>query len=160
MGLKKWFRRAPSAADISEELQAHLSLRAEHDGVDEIAARRRFGNTLQTQEEMRRVWIAQFWDTLAQDAHFTWRSWRRNPGFVLAAMLVLTLGLGSSTALFSVLDRILFRSLPYPEANRLVSVGMVFGGSSNETMPAPQYLGMWRPAPAPFESVTSILSAG
>ena len=40
---------------------------------------------LQTRESMRRVWIAGWWDTLRQDAHFTWRSWRRRPAFALAA---------------------------------------------------------------------------
>ena len=54
----------------------HLAMRAEHDGVDETAARRRLGNVLHTREAMRRVWIAAWWDALRQDAHFTWRSWR------------------------------------------------------------------------------------
>ena len=62
---------------------------------------------------MRRVWIAEWWDALRQDAHFTWRSWRRRPAFALAAILVLALGLGASTALFAALDRVLFRPLPY-----------------------------------------------
>src|SRR4051794_29225060 len=115
MGMKRWFKRGPPGRDIREELEGHLVLRAEHDGSSEAAARKRLGNMLQTQEEMRRVWISPLWDALAQDARFTWRSWSRNPGFSLAVIVVLALGLGTSTALFSVLDRILFRDLPYPE---------------------------------------------
>ena len=65
---------------MREELEAHVAMRAEHDGVDEAAARRRLGNMLHTRESMRRVWIAEWWDALRQDAHFTWRSWRRRPG--------------------------------------------------------------------------------
>ena len=80
---------------------------------------------LQTREAMRRVWIAAWWDALLQDAHYTWRSWRRHPGFALGAILVLALGLGSSTALFAALDRVLFRPLPYADPDRLVSVGLL-----------------------------------
>ena len=53
---------------MREELEAHLAMRAEHDGVDEAAARRRLGNLLHTRESMRRVWIAAWWDALRQDA--------------------------------------------------------------------------------------------
>ena len=81
MGVKgSWFRRRPSDDEMREELEAHVAMRAEHDRVDEAAARRRLGNLLQTRESMRRVWIAEWWDALRQDAHFTWRSWRRQPG--------------------------------------------------------------------------------
>ena len=45
-------------------------------------------------ESMRRVWIAQWWDALRQDAWFTWRSWRRHPAFAVSAILVLALGIG------------------------------------------------------------------
>ena len=126
MGVKGgWFRRRPSDDEMREELEAHVAMRAEHDRVDEAAARRRLGNLLHTRESMRRVWIAEWWDALRQDAHFTWRSWRRRPGFALAAILVLGLGLGASTALFAALDRVLFRPLPYADPDRLVSVGLL-----------------------------------
>ena len=160
----RWFRRGPSDEEMREELEAHLAMRAEHDGVDEAAARRRLGNVLHTREAMRRVWIAQWWDALRQDAHYTWRSWRRRPAFAVAAVLVLALGLGSSTALFAALDRVLFRPLPYAEPDRLVSVGVLSGipspisGQANsiETMLDKPYVQLWNPAPAPFESVTAM----
>src|SRR5688572_2500130 len=118
MGLKtRWFRRRPSDEEMREELEAHVAMRAEHDGVDEAAARRRLGSALGTHEAMRRVWIADWWDALRQDAQFTLRSWRRQPGFALAAILVLGLGLGAASAMFSALDRILFRPLPYGDAD-------------------------------------------
>ena len=134
MGLTRWFRRRPSDDEMREELEAHVAMRAEHDGVDEAAARRRLGNLLHTRESMRRVWIAEWWDALRQDAHFTWRSWRRRPAFALAAILVLALGLGASTALFAALDRVLFRPLPYADPDRLVSVGLLSG--SHRRFPA------------------------
>jgi putative ABC transport system permease protein len=165
MGLKNWFRKRPTGGNMREEIESHLAMRAEHDAtghdsIDASAARRRFGNVLHAQEEMRHVWIAPFWDTLSQDARFTWRSWRRNPGFAVTAILTLALGLGASTALFSALDRILFRGLPYPHADRLVSVGIVLPDSSMETVPDHEYSDLFHPAPAPFESATTILDSG
>src|SRR4029434_7732263 len=109
------FRRRPSDEEMREELEAHVAMRADHDRLDETAARRRLRHLLHTRESMRRVWIAEWWDALRQDAHFTWRSWWRHPAFALAAILVLGLGLGASTALFAALDRVLFTPLPYAD---------------------------------------------
>ena len=161
-GMKdRWFRRRPSDDEMREELEAHVAMRAEHDRVDEAAARRRLGNMLHTRESMRRVWIAEWWDALRQDAHFTWRSWRRRPAFALAAILVLALGLGASTALFAALDRVLFRPLPYADPDRLVSVGritvpLVFQDQT-ESMIDTFYVQEWDTPPAPFQSVTAML---
>jgi predicted permease len=165
MGMKgRWFRRRPSDDEMREELEAHVAMRAEHDRVDEAAARRRLGNILHTRESMRRIWIAAWWDALRQDAHYTWRSWRRRPAFALAAIVVLGLGLGSSTALFAALDRVLFKPLPYADPDRLVSVGVLSGIPSSisgqadpiEMMLDKPYVQLWNPAPAPFESVTAM----
>ena len=144
---------------MRRELEAHVAMRAAHDGVDEAAARRRLGNLLRTRESMRRVWIAGWWDALRQDAWFTWRSWRRRPGFALGAVLVLALGVGASTVLFAALDRALFRPLPYAEPDRLVSVGLLMPapglGAPIETMMDKPYVQHWDPPPAPFAAVTA-----
>jgi predicted permease len=162
MGLTRWFRRRPSDDEMREELEAHLAMRAAHDGADEAAARRRLGNLLQTRESMRGVWIAQWWDALRQDAWFTWRSWRRRPAFALAAILVLGLGLGASTALFAALDRVLFKPLPYADPGRLVSVGVVTARPGEsfdgliEGVPDRDYVNRWGQTPAPFTAVTAM----
>jgi len=167
MGMKgKWFRRRPSDDEMREELEAHVAMRAEHDHVDEAAARRRLGNILHTRESMRRVWIAEWWDALRQDAHFTWRSWRRRPAFALAAILVLALGLGASMALFAALDRVLFRPLPYADPDRLVSVGSVVISRDGSVVAAGLaesvvntfYVQEWDTTPAPFQSVTAMVA--
>jgi predicted permease len=165
MGMKgKWFRRRPSDDEMREELEAHVAMRAEHDGVDDAVARRRLGNILHTRESMRRVWVAEWWDALRQDTHFTWRSWRRQPGFAVAAILVLALGLGASTALFAALDRVLFRPLPYADPDRLVSVGSInvplAYETQTETLIDDFYVQEWGTPPAPFQSVTTILGGG
>jgi putative ABC transport system permease protein len=158
MGVKGgWFRRRPSDDEMREELEAHVAMRAEHDRVDEAAARRRLGNVLQTREAVRRVWIAEWWDALRQDAHFTWRSWRRRPAFALGGVLVLALGLGVSTAMFSAIDRILFRPLPYRDADRLVNFGLrgKHPVRSRNFLHWREYLERWKPAPEPFSAVTT-----
>ena len=162
MSLTRWFRRRPSDDEMRRELEAHVAMRAAHDGVDEAAARRRLGNLLRTRESMRRVWIAEWWDALRQDAWFTWRSWRRQPGFALGAILVLALGLGAATALFAALDRVLFKPLPYPEADRLIAVGRItvplaFPGQT-EILTDRFYVQEWGPPPAPFQSVTAMMA--
>ena len=163
MGMKhRWFRRPPSDDEMREELEAHVAMRAEHDGVNDATARRRLGNTLRTREAMRRVWIAEWWDAVKQDSHFTIRSWRRQPGFALSATLVLALGLGASTALFAALDRVLFRPLPYADPDRLVSVGRIavplaFEGQT-ESMVDSFYGQQWDTPPAPFQSVTAMVA--
>jgi len=165
MDVKNWFRRRPSDDEMREELEAHIAMRAEHDGVDESVARRRLGNVLRTREAMRRIWIAEWWDALRQDATFTVRSWRRQPGFALGAVLVLALGLGASTAMFSALDRILFRPLPYGDADRLVSVGRGYPDverpdQSRVLITSNEYSERWNPAPAPFTAVTTTSDVG
>ena len=156
MGLRNWFRRGPSNEEMRSELEAHLAMRAEHDGTDERAARNRLGNFLRTQEEMRGVWYPEFWGGLVQDTRFTCRTWLRNPGFALAAVSALALGLGAATGLFSMVDRILFRTLPYPDSDRLVSTGLKAPLDANEFMLSPDYVQLWRETPAPFESVTTV----
>jgi predicted permease len=93
--------------------------------------------------------------TLLQDVRYDLRMLAKNPGFTAVAILTLALGIGSTTAVFSVSDRILFRSLPYPDAGRLVSVGMVAPIEPNEFMLGTDYL-EWRANQTPFESMTSM----
>ncbi|MGH9144640.1 MAG: ABC transporter permease, partial [Vicinamibacterales bacterium] len=61
-------------------------------------------------------------DTLLQDIRFGWRLLRRTPGFTISAVLALALGIGATTAIFSVLDRVVLRPLPYPDPDRLTMV--------------------------------------
>jgi putative ABC transport system permease protein len=91
-------------------------------------------------------------EILAQDARYAMRALRRTPAFTLAAILAMALGTGAGTAVFSVVDRILFRSLPYPDDGRLVSLGMTAPIAPEEFLLGYDYLD-WRAAATPFESM-------
>jgi predicted permease len=93
-------------------------------------------------------------DILAQDLRYAARGFVRSPTFTVAAVFAIALGTGAGTAVFSVVDRILFRSLPYQKADRLVSVGFVAPIIPQEFMLGTDYV-EWRARQQPFESLTS-----
>ena len=96
------------------------------------------------------VWIE---DTL-HDLRYALRGLRRNPGFTLTALLAAAIAIGATTAVFSAVDRILFRPLPYGDEARLVSTGMMAPLDTNEFLLADAYFDLRR-NPGPFAAVTS-----
>ena len=93
-------------------------------------------------------------EILAHDLRYAARGFRRSPAFTVAAVFAIALGIGAGTAVFSVVDRILFRSLPYAQANRLVSLGFVAPIIPQEFMLGTDYV-EWRARQQPFESISS-----
>jgi len=133
--MKNWFRkRRDLDRDLREEMEFHLQMRAagyEEEGMSSrdsaAAAHKQFGSTSIIHEDARRMHIgaaASLLETAGREICFAFRSLRRAPAFTAAAVLALTLGLGGAAAVFSVVDRILFRELPYAGGGRLVAVGV------------------------------------
>lgn len=147
--------------EIRRELDAHLEMRAEQLREQGVAnadeeARRRFGNKAKAYEATRQVHVREWVESVGQDLLYAWRSFRRTPGFTLAAVATMALGIGAATSVFSVVDRILFRPLAYAQEERLVWLGMLAPIAGDiEFALAPDY-DDWRRKQTVFEEFTAM----
>ena len=151
--------------EIDEEMRFHIDMRTEENiraGMSPEEARRdaerRFGRLTRVKEQGYEVrggrWLETFW----RDCRYGARSLRKSPGFTLVAVLTLALGIGATTAIFSVMNAVLLRPLPYPGADRLVYVGQKYRNglaSSGE----PKFL-FWREQSRSFEALACSSSYG
>src|ERR1022692_1222195 len=123
------FHRDEFAGDLNEEMRLHIELRARklhQRGLSEEEAihmaQRQFGNRTLVQDASSELWGWTAWERLFQDFRPGARTLRKTPGFTAIAVLTLALGLGINTAVFSVVNAVMIRSLPYPEPGRLISL--------------------------------------
>jgi predicted permease len=124
-----YLRRDQFDRDLEEEMRFHRMMRAEENKAEGLsaedaryAAKRQFGNQTLLLERSRDMWAFRWIDTLGQDLRFGARGLMKNPGFTLTAVLTLALGVGANTAIFSVINALLLRPLPFADADRLVVI--------------------------------------
>src|SRR5580658_1388725 len=120
------FRREIVDEELDEELKFHLDARRRDNlnaGMNEDAARhdamRRFGNAALAKERAHEANIVMSLETIGRDLRYALRSLRKSPGFTVVALLTLALGFGANIAVFTVVNGVLFRPLPFPDSARL-----------------------------------------
>ena len=127
--LTAWLRRGRLDDELRDELAQHVAWKTDSliaDGVPEDEARRRaalaVGNITRLREESRSLWGFPSLDSIGQDLRYGTRVLARSPGFSAIAILSLAIGIGSSAAVFSLADGVLFRTLAVKETSRLVVI--------------------------------------
>src|SRR5271169_416042 len=127
--LRQLFLRRRIYDDVAEEIQQHLEEKIEGlvagglcKSEATAAARREFGNVTLTEENSRAVWQWPSIESFLAEVRFGVRTLRKSPAFTAIAVVTLALGIGANSAIFSLVNGILLVSLPYPQAEQLVSV--------------------------------------
>ncbi len=147
--------------EIDEELRFHIDMRAEENirrgmSPDEARreAQRRFGRLARIKEQGYEVrggrWLETFWQDIRHGA----RMLRKSPGFTLVAVTALALGIGANTAIFSVINAVLLRALPYQDAERIVTIQERSANGPAQVTPA-NFLD-WREQNRVFEQMAAI----
>ena len=123
------FARQRRYDDISLSIQEHIEQRMEElmaEGISptqaEQTARREFGNVALLEQRSREVWQWSAIESILADVKFTFRRLGKSPGFAATVLLTLAIGIGANTAVFSVVNSVLLKPLPYPDSGQLVSL--------------------------------------
>jgi predicted permease len=164
--LKKIFKKPGIRLEIDEELRFHIEQRTSESiaagmAPEEAAreARKRFGNFQAVREQCREKRGATFGEAAVQDIRFGLRMLRKNPGFTTVATLTLALGIGANTAIFSVVNAVLLKALPYRDPDRIVMLwtdNPTMNLGFHELPPAPPDLIDWREHANSFEQIAGI----
>jgi len=156
------FHRSRAEGEMDEELRSHIQRRADdlqESGMSRAEAERlakvEFGGYQKFKEECREerggFWIETVWT----DIRFALRMLRKSPGFAAVAILTLALGIGANTAIFSVVNAVLLRPLPYPYANRLAMIWSTWGKETRGPASGPELIELRNRSRA-FEEIAGI----
>ncbi len=157
------FRPATLERDIAREIAFHIREREEElraGGLSADEARRRarlqFGSPVVRREETRDVDTASLLDALLRNVRLALRGMRRTPGFSAAVVLTLALGIGANSAVFSAIDAVLLRPLPFPDGDRLVELTQVHERSGQSRI-APVRLQDWTRLNTTFDGIAGYM---
>jgi putative ABC transport system permease protein len=152
--------------EIDEELAGHLAreieLRMERGASREQAeaeARKIFGNATRVKENTRGVWAAKLLEQVSLDARYALRSLAKSPVFTLAAVATLALGIGLNTAIFSTVNSVLLRPLPYRDPERLMQPWETHPVIHNAQVAYPDFAD-WRSQTKTFEQIAALHISG
>jgi putative ABC transport system permease protein len=145
------FRCNQMDQDLAEEMQFHIEMKAQEklqagmgEKEAEQAAKREFGNALLVKEVSRELWGFLSIESFLQEIRFGLRMLRKNPGFTTGAILTFALGIGANTAMFSIVDGVLLKPLPYANPEQLVQLTETWNGGDGFGPPSwPDFLD-WR----------------
>ena len=162
----RWWRKRD--AELERELQSDLELEEEEQRDNGLsaeearyAARRAFGNETLIREQTYEAWGWMRLERLIEDLRYAMRLLMRAPGFTITCVLILAIGIGATTAIFSLVNTVLLRSLPFPESDRLVWVSQQdhsLPGVAPESLSYPDYFD-WRAQNHTLDGIASYTGA-
>ena len=148
-----WFRRRRALDDLREEMETHRAMREDalaRDGATGArgASRRALGNTTLAIDDARDVWIWPWLDGLMRDVRHAFRGLRRRPAFALTSMGTIAIGAAALASVFAVVQAVLLRPAPYPNAARIVQIEQTAKGRSLDEVSAADLLALREGSPS------------
>ena len=165
--LRALFRLAQADQELDNELRDHLERKTEEyvaQGMTQEEAHRRarldLGGVEQTKEKCREARRVNWVQDVIQDLRYGVRMLRKSPGFTAVAVLTLAIGIGANTAIFTVVDAVLLRPLPYPEPDRIMRIALVYKGQIGMSEFSAKQFEFWKNHSDPFQYLAATVNVG